>query len=149
MASLIYLDTHVVAWLYAGQLEAFPSAARDLIEEHDLLISPMVALELDYLYEINRVSEPAEVVLAALRPRLGLAICDLSFGEVVAISSRHRWTRDPFDRLIVSQAELRRAPLVTKDRTIRAHYPLATWAQRQPTEPDEEPGQKEETESLG
>jgi PIN domain nuclease of toxin-antitoxin system len=137
VAPLIYLDTHVVAWLYAGQLEALPAAARDLIEEHDLLISPMVALELDYLYEINRVSEPAEVVLAALRPRLGLAICDLPFEDVVALSSRHHWTRDPFDRLIVSQAELRAAPLVTKDRAIHDHYRLAVWAQRPAAEDDQ------------
>jgi PIN domain nuclease of toxin-antitoxin system len=37
------------------------------------------------------------------------------------------WTRDPFDRIIVSQAALRNAPLVTRDQVIRDHYSQAVW----------------------
>ena len=37
------------------------------------------------------------------------------------------WTRDPFDRLIAAQAIVADAPLVTADRTILEHLPLATW----------------------
>jgi len=38
-----------------------------------------------------------------------------------------RWTRDPFDRLIVGLAALAGSALLTKDRTIRKHYRKATW----------------------
>ena len=37
------------------------------------------------------------------------------------------WTRDVFDRLIVAQAALDGAALVTTDRAIRKHYPKAVW----------------------
>jgi len=37
------------------------------------------------------------------------------------------WTRDAFDRLIVAQAALDRAALVTRDRLILKHYPKALW----------------------
>jgi PIN domain nuclease of toxin-antitoxin system len=37
------------------------------------------------------------------------------------------WTRDPFDRLIVAQAAVRDAPLLTKDRAIRRRYRAAVW----------------------
>jgi PIN domain nuclease of toxin-antitoxin system len=37
------------------------------------------------------------------------------------------WTRDPFDRIIVAQARLRGAPLLTKDRTIQTHHAEAFW----------------------
>ena len=50
----IYLDTHVVLWLSEGLVERLPKAARRSIEENDLLFSPMVRLELQYLYEIKR-----------------------------------------------------------------------------------------------
>ena len=37
------------------------------------------------------------------------------------------WTRDAFDRLIVAQAALDRAKLITRDRLILKHYPKAVW----------------------
>ena len=124
---MIYLDTHVVAWLYAGRVDLLSSRAAELVEEGPLRISPMVSLELQYLFEIERVSTPAAVVLEALGRDLGLRICDLPFENVVSASLDLAFTRDPFDRLIVSQAELRRAPLVTKDRTLRDAYSRAVW----------------------
>lgn len=124
---MIYLDTHVAAWLYAGRRELFPAAAQQLLEEEDLLISPMVGLELQYLYEIQRVTVPAARVLEALQTELGLTVCDLPFPRVAAVAWDEGWTRDPFDRLIVSQAKVRGAPLLTKDGTIHSHYALAVW----------------------
>ena len=40
---------------------------------------------------------------------------------------RQSWTRDPFDRIIVAQAALRRTSLITKDAVIRADYNRALW----------------------
>lgn len=128
MAPLIYLDTHVAAWMYAGRTDLFPAAVKALLEEHDLLISPAVKLELQYLYEIQRTAEPAATVIAALEREVGLAVCDLPFREVVEVALTQSWTRDPFDRLIVSQAALRGLLLVTKDRLIRESFGQAVWA---------------------
>jgi PIN domain nuclease of toxin-antitoxin system len=127
MASLIYLDTHVVTWLRAGRLDLLPGAVHRLLAEHDLLVSPMVELELQYLFEIQRAAEPATVVLAALTRELGLRVCDLPFAEVVRVAHDQAWTRDPFDRIIASQATLRDAPLVTRDPVIREHCRQAVW----------------------
>ena len=52
MAPLIYLDTHVVAWMFAGRTELIPESVRVLLDEHDLMISPAVKLELQYLFEL-------------------------------------------------------------------------------------------------
>ena len=79
MASLIYLDTHVIAWLYAGQTERIPAAARKAINQSELLISPMVLVELQYLIEIGRFTDPVEQVLEVLGRDLGLKVCDLQF----------------------------------------------------------------------
>ena len=127
MATLAYLDTHVLAWLYAGRIDLLPDLAREIIERSTLLISPMVELELQYLFEIGRVREPAESVCGTLAAKLDIRTCSLSFSSVVKEALNQVWTRDPFDRLITAQASLGRAPLVTKDATIQSHYALAIW----------------------
>jgi PIN domain nuclease of toxin-antitoxin system len=125
---VIYLDTHVAAWLYASGAEALSTAAAELIEQSDdVRISPMVRLELQYLFEIGRVGEPARSVVDALAGTLGLTVCTASFPHVVYGAEGLDWTRDPFDRLIVAQAALQDAPLITKDGTLQANYPRAVW----------------------
>lgn len=124
---MIYLDTHLVVWLYAGRLDLLPPPVCRQLEAHELLVSPIVALELQYLFETSRTKEPADPVMRTLERDIGLRRCDLPFDEVVAGALREHWTRDPFDRLIVAQARVRRARLLTRDRTIAAHFDGATW----------------------
>lgn len=126
--TLIYLDTHVVVWLYADRGKRLSETARRLIEESEsILISPMVLLELDFLYEIKRTTCGSIVVFDYLKDRLGLAVCNKSFSNVVSQASLQTWTRDPFDRLITAQAALDAAILITKDEIIRANYNHARW----------------------
>lgn len=127
MAALAYLDTHVAAWLFAGDLTRLSAAARVAIEEDDLLVSPAVVLELQYLYETKRVADNAELVIEDLRHRLSLRVCDLPFPDVARRALALSWTRDPFDRLIVAQAAIRGAKLVTKDRALRKRYGASVW----------------------
>jgi PIN domain nuclease of toxin-antitoxin system len=124
---IAYLDTHVVVWLYGGSLDLLPESVQELLERSDLRISPMVALELQYLFETGRIRVPADAILRDLEARIDLRVCDFPFGDVVRVALNESWTRDPFDRVIVSQAKLRNLPLVTKDRTIRKHFRRAVW----------------------
>ena len=124
---MIYLDTHVVAWLFAGRVDLLPRPVVEFIDRDELLISPIVALELQYLFEIARTTEPAKVVVEALTRELGLKSCDLPFTEVIVEALNQSWTRDPFDRIIVSHAQLRGTSLLTKDQTIRDHFTHALW----------------------
>lgn len=127
MAPLIYLDTHVVAWLFSDRVDLLSAGVRSRIEESDLLISPAVKLELQYLHEINRITSSGEHVVGTLEKEIALKVCELPFLEVVDVALAASWTRDPFDRLIASQATLRGAALLTKDRDIRAHCKQAEW----------------------
>jgi PIN domain nuclease of toxin-antitoxin system len=127
VAAVIYLDTHVVAWLYAGDVDLLPFPVRDLLEREDLTISPMVEFELQYLYESGRTTEAGRVVVDALEEEIGLTRCGLPFARVVTAALDQEWTRDPFDRIIVAQASARRLPLLTKDQTILDHYDQAIW----------------------
>ena len=127
MEALIYLDTHVVAWLYGGRLDLLSRRAAALVEENDLLISPAVLLELEHLREIGRLTVGGSRVVRSLRAQIGLDVCPLPFPGVVESALDQHWTRDPFDRLIVGQAVLAGRPLLTKDAAIRRHCRHGTW----------------------
>ncbi len=122
------LDTHVAAWLYAGKTKIFPANVRDDIAQEALVISPMVILELQCLFEIGRVAENASVVIRDLSERIDLKVCTHPFEEVVEYAVTQTWTRDPFDRIIVAQAGVQSNKLITKDELIHDNYPYAVWS---------------------
>ena len=124
---MTYLDTHVVVWLYAGLAENLSKAATAAIEGDDLLISPMVIMELGYLHEIRRIGTAAGKIVSVLQREIGLETCSQPFGRVVAQALKEKWTRDPFDRLIVAQARTAAAVLISKDKLVRRHYDRALW----------------------
>lgn len=124
---VIHLDTHVVVWLFEKRLDRMPPPARTRCDDNELVVSPMVQLELSLMFEIGRITDPAGAIVADLSRRIGLRVADTRFSDIVFEAEAHSWTRDPFDRLIVATAAAAQAPLLTKDRHIRAHYPAAVW----------------------
>jgi PIN domain nuclease of toxin-antitoxin system len=125
---MIYLDTHVVLWLYLRKGEGISERARQSIEyEPEILISPMALLELDYLHEIGRTTLGSELVFNYLHQRIDLQVCQKSFTDVIRKASQLSWTRDPFDRVITAQAATDGSSLITKDELILHHYENAVW----------------------
>jgi PIN domain nuclease of toxin-antitoxin system len=123
-----YLDTNVAVWLAQGDLARITPTALDSIRNSNLLVSPMVALELAYLYEINRITLTSQDVLIKLKAELGVDVCDSSFSTLIAIAVNEKWTRDPFDRVIVSHAKANGlSPLISADEAIRKNYIKTVW----------------------
>lgn len=124
----LYLDTHILVWLYQdGAARLTPQGMRAVEAAEQLLISPMVELELTYLHEIARINCPAMTILDSLRRDIGLETCKQPFAAVIGAALALEWTRDPFDRIIVAQAAHRESPLLTADQNIRGHYTAALW----------------------
>lgn len=124
---MIFLDTHAVVWLYEGRSEIFPAAAAEAINKNELFISPMVILEMEYLFEIKRITRHGETIFEDLRSRIGLRLDDSVFFEVTRVSLTLTWARDPFDRLITAAASLHNAGLISKDSVIAEHYQKTIW----------------------
>ena len=123
-----HLDTHVAAHLAVGDLKKLSRAARSAAERYDLLISPIVRVELEYLYEVRRSPHRAGFVVFHLADSLNVLVCPLPFDRVARAACHESWTPDAFDRLIVGHA--RCAPdayLITADETMRANYHRAVW----------------------
>jgi PIN domain nuclease of toxin-antitoxin system len=100
---------------------------RELVESETPFVSPVVELELTYLYEVGRVTEPAKAPLLSLQKAIGLQVADASLTALTEAAVGLSWTRDPFDRLIAAGAIVAGAPLLTADRKILDNLPLATW----------------------
>lgn len=125
---MTYLDTHVVVWLYQGQIKRLSQTAARRIDQADqLLISPIVELELEYLNRRQKIAANATTIVGDLRGRIGLTLGDLPFPLVSHEALSISWTEDVFDRLIVAQASSTNSGLITADSVILEHYPHAIW----------------------
>jgi PIN domain nuclease of toxin-antitoxin system len=123
-----HLDTSVAVWLAQGDLHRITPAAMNSIRSSRLLVSPMVALELAYLHEILRLTVTAQDVLLKLKAELDVEMCDSSFPDIINIAVNEKWTRDPFDRIIVSHAKASGlSPLISSDEMIRKNYIKTVW----------------------
>jgi len=124
---MIFLDTHIVVWLYAGLVEKLSKKAIKLIENNDLVISHVVRLELQYLFEIGRMTVQPAQIITSLNKSIGLSVHDRGADDVFTQALTLAWTRDVFDRLIVAEAMTMNSTLVTKDRMILQNYSQARW----------------------
>jgi PIN domain nuclease of toxin-antitoxin system len=123
-----YLDTHIAVFLHDGKLERLTKAAKREIEACDLLISPMVLFELEYLYKRDKINIPAKQMYDTIHTDFGVTLCRLAFARIVEEAIGLNWTTDPFDRLIVGHAKANlESPLITKDESIRENYANSVW----------------------
>ena len=125
---IAYLDTNVVLFLVHGETKRITRRAAQAVERYDLLISPMVMLELNYLYEVGRIVVRAEAIFKELYNSIDLRVCSLPFDRIVETAAKESWTRDAFDRLIVSQAKANdQAPLISSDSVVAGQYSNVIW----------------------
>ena len=125
MEKRVYLDTHIVVWLYNGEVNRFTEKIKKLINSSSLYVSEFVRLELGYLFEIGRIKEKADIIINTLSDEIGLLRCKRPMSQVVTQSLQQKWTRDPFDRIITSTASIGDDYLLTYDEGILKHYKYA------------------------
>jgi PIN domain nuclease of toxin-antitoxin system len=127
VAKQLHLDTHVVVWLYGGETFRFPHKTKRLLDSAMLIISPAVLLELQFLFEIKRITHNGSHILETLQKEIGLTIAETGYFKVISEAVKMNWTRDPFDRLITAHSSLEQTQLITKDDHIHRHFKNAVW----------------------
>ena len=64
----------------------------------------------------------------SLTAEIQAAVCTYPFAIIAEVALGESWTRDPFDRLIVSHAKANgRSALISRDEVIGANYPETVW----------------------
>ena len=124
---MVFIDTHIVIWLISGQYKKISKQASEIIQKEELYISPMVILELEYLYEIGRLTHNAKWIIDKLKHDIGLQIYDENLLYITNLSLDIKWTRDVFDRMIIATAMANNSTLITKDKIILKNYKKAIW----------------------
>jgi len=74
------------------------------------------------VFEIEKIKDNSETICSFLERSIDLKIEDISFLEIIKISLNEKWTRNPFDRIIVAHAKLKDCTLISKDKKINKNY---------------------------
>lgn len=120
----LLIDTHLLLWV-AGQPDRLSQAARALIEANDneLIFSAASLWEVTIKRGLGR--EDFKVDPRVLRRGLldnGYGELPISSGHVLATDTLPPIHKDPFDRILLSQALVEGITLLTTDATV-ARYP--------------------------
>ncbi len=114
----ILLDTHVWLWWYAGD-KALGSAARSLIKHADeVRFSAASAWEIAIKRALGKLVLRGELSLARELERDGFTELAISIAHTDALRELSPRHRDPFDRMLVAQAQIEGLTLVTADAAI-------------------------------
>ncbi len=120
----LLLDTHVWLWWIATP-DRLGARARDLIaaRENQILLSAVSALEISIKSALGKLTlnEPAEVFVPRWAERTRVDALPVDFRHALRAGSLPTHHRDPFDRLLIAQAQVEGVPIVTADRQLSAY----------------------------
>ncbi len=120
----VLLDTQVWLWMLAApERLSTPSRALVVSTDNELLLSAASAWEIAIKYALGklRLPEPPGDLMPRLMTRTGitpLAVHHRHALHVATLPPRHR---DPFDRLLVAQAQVEGLPILTADRSFELY----------------------------
>lgn len=122
----LLLDTHVLLWSIA-EPERIPALFRKRIEspDNDIFFSAASIWELAIKMRVGRITLPVtldDIAGAALR--MGFVELPVTAAHAVGIARLPLHHRDPFDRLLLAQAQYEPVRLLTVDRALRQYSGL-------------------------
>jgi len=118
------LDTHVWLWMIAER-ERFSVEVAALLENsaNDLLLSAVSSWEIAIKHSLGKLTLPAPPAkyVPGQIAKTGVTPLPVEHSHALRVAELPPHHRDPFDRLLVAQAELERATLLTGDRQFEAY----------------------------
>lgn len=126
----ILLDTHCWLWLQTAPERIPPDALEALASPDDvLLLSSASAWEIAIKYALGRLPlpDPPERYVPSRMASSGTTALPVDVRHAVHVASLPPHHRDPFDRLLVAQAQLEELTLLTADAQLSA-YDVALWS---------------------
>ena len=118
----VLLDTHVWLWMW-GDPEALRNKTRAMLEDPstELCVSAVSVWEIAVKEAAGRLRlpVPAEAWLADPLHRDDVAELPITFAHAIRAGTLPPHHRDPFDRMLVAQAQIEGIALVTADPAMR------------------------------
>jgi len=115
MAERLLLDTHALIWALADPDE-LAAAARSAIERpaNTVLISPASLYEINLKVSLGKLHAPAADLVGSIEAA-GFTELPLRLAHAALAGRLPFHHRDPFDRLLIAQAQLESLTVVTRD----------------------------------
>ena len=125
----LLLDTHAFLWFMAGDPRLSRTARRAIEDnEGELWLSAASVWEMAIKSSLRRLTLPARTSdYIADKVQRGLQILTIDWPVAAAVERLPFHHRDPFDRLIIAQAQAERVDVVTKDRVFRRYGVKVVW----------------------
>lgn len=122
----LLLDTHAALWWLAGDERVGGAAAEQLLDDtNQVLLSAAVVWEVAIKRSLGKLEAPDDFVTILLGAGVhALAVSVEHAARVERLPWHHR---DPVDRLLVAQATIERATLVSRDDRLHAYGVPLVW----------------------
>jgi PIN domain nuclease of toxin-antitoxin system len=123
------LDTHAFLWAALGDKDLSVTARRVLEDgSNELFLSAVSAWEIAIKYGKNLpLHEPPDEYVPYVMARLGLQAVPIEARHALHVHRLPRIHRDPFDRLLIAQAQLEGLPILTSDANITRYDVEVIW----------------------
>jgi PIN domain nuclease of toxin-antitoxin system len=118
----LLLDTHVVLWELGGTRRVGARAEEAIERATELAFSVVSFAEIGVKAAIGKLTIPDDLYEHTIRS--GLRILGLAPDHGLGVASLPMHHRDPFDRLLISQARIEGLTIVTSDKRF-ADYGVA------------------------
>lgn len=126
----LLLDTHALIWWLAGD-DRLGAAARSAMENPDnpVFVSAVSAMEVATKFRLGKLADAAELALnfAQIVMQNGFLELPLSIGHAARAGSLRADHRDPFDRMLIAQAELEQMALISNESLFDAFGIIRIW----------------------
>lgn len=127
----ILLDTH--CWLWIGaEPRRFKPTARELLEDpgNELMLSAASSWEIAIKFGLGRLPlpEPPESFITSRIERSGVVTLAIEHAHAFHVASLPMLHRDPFDRMLIAQAQVEGLRIMTSDERFAPYDVEIEWA---------------------
>lgn len=119
------LDSHALLWFLAGDRKRIGPALRTRIEAEATTVSAVSFWEIAIKASLGKLDAPAD--LPERVEQLGFDLLEISAEHTWAVRTLPYHHRDPFDRLLISQAQAERLAILTSDSAFLAYDVTVVW----------------------
>lgn len=126
----LLIDTHALLW-WLGDDPSLSRAARQAMAETSnvLLVSAASAWEIATKVRLGRLAGAADLAAGfqGFMLREGFTTLDITADHAIRAGLLPGPHRDPFDRMLISQAQAENLPVVTNERAFEAYGVRRVW----------------------
>jgi PIN domain nuclease of toxin-antitoxin system len=122
----LLLDTHAALWWLSGDERFGETAARQLADEtNQVLLSAAVVWEVAVKRSLGKLEAPEDLAPTLLGA--GAQALAINLDHAAAVEHLPWHHRDPFDRMLVAQASIEGAAIVSRDDALRPYEVTLIW----------------------